>query len=252
MDLEWLLPEQIEQILRLCELSSMEDLSVAANILEQHAWDFEQALHDVVKQNDEIQKQEVKQAQQRAQPAPAPVSPPSLSHNYWEEDFEIPPEHYSALDSAHPLPALPSQPQSHSHILAQQNHVYAQMEKNHARKKEEELRRQEEEQKQLVLLQEREKEYAAGRAEFQQAVGEFEIKFRLAHRVAQWSFSPTDKVSRVFKYVSCCLRDSFEHVEAEFDLAQTFPALSLKGKQEQSLEEVFGESRGEVLIVREQ
>ena len=212
----------------------------------------QQALHDVVKQNDEIHKQEVKQAHQKAHPVPAPVSPASLPHNYWEEDFEIPPEHYGALDSALPLPALPSQPQSHSHILAQQNHVYAQMEKNHAKKKEEELRRQEEEQKQLLLLQQREEEYAKGRAEFQQAGGEFEIKFRLAHRVAQWSFSPTDRVGRVFKYVSCCLRDSFEHVDAEFDLAQTFPALSLRGKEEQSLEEVFGDSRGEVLIVREQ
>jgi hypothetical protein len=41
-------------------------------------------------------------------------------------------------------------------------------------------------------------------------------------------------------------------VDAEFDLAQSFPALSLRGKEEQSLEEVFGDSRGEVLIVREQ
>ena len=41
MDLEWLLPEQIDQILRLCELSSVEDLSVAANILETHQWNLE-------------------------------------------------------------------------------------------------------------------------------------------------------------------------------------------------------------------
>jgi hypothetical protein len=33
MDLEWLLPEQIEQILKLCELSSVDDLAIAANIL---------------------------------------------------------------------------------------------------------------------------------------------------------------------------------------------------------------------------
>jgi len=41
MDLEWLLPEQIEQILRLCDLSSIHDPSLAANILEQHHWNFE-------------------------------------------------------------------------------------------------------------------------------------------------------------------------------------------------------------------
>jgi hypothetical protein len=41
MDLEWLLPEQIEQILRLCDLSSIHDPSLAANILEQHHWNLE-------------------------------------------------------------------------------------------------------------------------------------------------------------------------------------------------------------------
>lgn len=41
MDLEWLLPEQIEQILRFCELSALEDLTVAANILETNHWDLE-------------------------------------------------------------------------------------------------------------------------------------------------------------------------------------------------------------------
>lgn len=41
MDLEWLHPEQIEQILKFCELSSVEDLSVAATILENNNWDIE-------------------------------------------------------------------------------------------------------------------------------------------------------------------------------------------------------------------
>lgn len=41
MDLEWLLPEQIEQILQFCELSAVEDLTVAANILEANHWDIE-------------------------------------------------------------------------------------------------------------------------------------------------------------------------------------------------------------------
>ena len=41
MDLEWLLPEQIDQILRFCELSAVEDLTLAANILENHEWDIE-------------------------------------------------------------------------------------------------------------------------------------------------------------------------------------------------------------------
>lgn len=41
MDLEWLLPEQIEQILKLCELSNMDDPSAAANILETNSWNLE-------------------------------------------------------------------------------------------------------------------------------------------------------------------------------------------------------------------
>ena len=45
MDLEWLLPEQIEQILKFCELSSVEDLTVAANILETNHWDLEVLLY---------------------------------------------------------------------------------------------------------------------------------------------------------------------------------------------------------------
>lgn len=41
MELEWLLPEQLEQILKFCELSAVDDLSVAANILESNHWDLE-------------------------------------------------------------------------------------------------------------------------------------------------------------------------------------------------------------------
>lgn len=41
MDLEWLLPEQIEQILRFCDLSHIQDASLAANLLEQHQWNLE-------------------------------------------------------------------------------------------------------------------------------------------------------------------------------------------------------------------
>lgn len=78
----------------------------------------------------------------------------------------------------------------------------------------------------------KEKEYEQGRAQFQNSQGEFNIKFRLAHKIAQFSFNSSDKIARVFKYVSCCLRDGFEHTYADFDLAQAFPALSLKGKEE--------------------
>lgn len=59
MDLEWLLPEQIEQILKLCELSNLEDLTTAANILETNSWNlevaiylFKNALHQIIEQND--------------------------------------------------------------------------------------------------------------------------------------------------------------------------------------------------------
>jgi hypothetical protein len=56
----------------------------------------------------------------------------------------------------------------------------------------------------------------------------------------------------VFKYVSGHFRDDFEIRHCEFDLTQAFPPLSLKEKMGMRLEEVFGESDGEVLIVREQ
>lgn len=77
----------------------------------------------------------------------------------------------------------------------------------------------------------KEKEYELGRAEFQSSTGDFTIKFRLAHKIAQFNFSPSDKIERVFKYVSCFLRDGFENTYADFDLTQAFPALSLKAKQ---------------------
>ncbi len=41
MDLEWLLPEQIEQILKLCDMASVEDFSVAAHILENNEWNLQ-------------------------------------------------------------------------------------------------------------------------------------------------------------------------------------------------------------------
>lgn len=68
---------------------------------------------------------------------------PPVNSAHWEEDFEIPPEHYYTLDSPLPAAHTAAQPpaQSHSHILAQQNHIYAQMEKNHEKKKQEELKR---------------------------------------------------------------------------------------------------------------
>ena len=40
MDLEWLLPEQIEQVLKLCDLSSIEDISFAASLLEMNHWNL--------------------------------------------------------------------------------------------------------------------------------------------------------------------------------------------------------------------
>ena len=68
MDLEWLLPEQIEQILKFCQLSSVEDMTVAANILQTHQWDlevlnilFQKAMYDVVEQNDQMTKKEKQQ-----------------------------------------------------------------------------------------------------------------------------------------------------------------------------------------------
>lgn len=78
-----------------------------------------------------------------------------------------------------------------------------------------------------------------------------QIKFRLASRVHIFAFDLADKVQKVFKYVSGHFREDFDNKYADFDLTQAFPAVSLRDKQEQTLEQVFGESSGEVLIVRE-
>jgi hypothetical protein len=64
-------------------------------------------------------------------------------------------------------------------------------------------------------------------------------------------FSQEDKVETVFKYVNCCLRDYFENRYSEFDLTQAFPHLSLQNRKDETLEEVFEGSTGEVLIVKE-
>jgi hypothetical protein len=78
-----------------------------------------------------------------------------------------------------------------------------------------------------------------------------QIKFRLAGRSETFAFDLSDPVGKVFKYVSGHLRDALEHKYAEIDLTQAFPAISLRDKLTATLEEVFGESNGEVLIVRE-
>ena len=54
----------------------------------------------------------------------------------------------------------------------------------------------------------------------------------------------------MLKYVNCCLRDSFEDRYAEFDLTQSHPPKSLLDRKTETLEEVFEDSVGEVLIVK--
>ena len=65
------------------------------------------------------------------------------------------------------------------------------------------------------------------------------------------NFSKKDKIETVLKYVNCCLRDNFDNRYSEFDLTQSHPPITLSAKKDEALEEVFEDSVGEVLIVRE-
>ena len=133
MELQWLLPEQIDQILKLCELSSVEDLTVAANILENNQWDLEvlfylsqKAMHDVVNQNDQMQKQE----QQKKQPKPV-IASKKYEEVKWEGNapfdvegqFELGPQDYQQLLDNGPTETKPKV-NNHSALLAQQNFEY--------------------------------------------------------------------------------------------------------------------------------
>lgn len=100
---------------------------------------------------------------------------------------------------------------------------------------------------------EKDAEYLAGQKQFQNrtVTDPLPLKFRLAHQTSQFEFSRKDKIETIFRYVSSCLREGFENRYNEFDLTQTFPQLSLKNKQDKLLGDVFEESEGELLIVRE-
>ena len=99
----------------------------------------------------------------------------------------------------------------------------------------------------------REQEFAQGQLWFKnrKVQPNFPIKFRLPQATLQHKFAKTDSIETVVKYVSCCLRDSFEDRYAEFQLVQSHPPKSLIDRKEETLEEVFEDSLGEVLIVRE-
>lgn len=51
-----------------------------------------------------------------------------------------------------------------------------------------------------------------------------------------FAFDLSDKIQKVFKYVSGHFREDFDNKYAEFDLTQAFPAITLKDKQDQTLE----------------
>ena len=76
------------------------------------------------------------------------------------------------------------------------------------------------------------------------------IKFRMAHKSEQFTFSKQDKMETVFRYVNYCMRDGFENRHSEFDLTQAFPAQSFKDKKDSTLSDLFEESSGEMLIVK--
>lgn len=148
----------------------------------------------------------------------------------------------------HQLDQPETQPQQHQHrnILAQQNKEYEAMEKSYIAKLAEDEQLSQYQQLKDREFSEHKEEFAAHTAE-----RPIQIKFRLASRVQLFAFDLADKVQKVFKYVSGHFREDFDNKYAEFDLTQAFPAITLKDKQEQTLEQVFGESSGEVLIVRE-
>lgn len=76
-----------------------------------------------------------------------------------------------------------------------------------------------------------------------------EVKFRLHLKVAQKTFDKKDSVEMLFKYVDACLRDGFEHRHSAFELIQV-PSTDLRSKMRESLQECFGETIGEVIIVK--
>lgn len=116
------------------------------------------------------------------------------------------------------------------------------------------MQRQKEEEAQLKDYHEmKEKEFAEGQIEFKNRknTSEFAIKFRLTHGTVQFNFSKKDKIDTVLRYVNCCLRDNFDNRYSEFDLTQSHSRASLLDRKEETLEEIFDDSVGEVLIVRE-
>lgn len=86
-------------------------------------------------------------------------------------------------------------------------------------------------------MQLKDKEFEEHKEEFAQHIIEkpIQIKFRLSNKVDIRSFDITDKVEKVFKYVSGHLREEFENKYCEFDLTQTFPFISLKQNEGKTL-----------------
>ena len=76
-----------------------------------------------------------------------------------------------------------------------------------------------------------------------------EVKFRLPLKVAQHTFDTKDSIEMLYKYVNGCLRDGFEHRHSAFELIQV-PSTNLNTRMHESLHECFGESIGEVIIVK--
>jgi hypothetical protein len=116
------------------------------------------------------------------------------------------------------------------------------------------MKQQKEEEAQLKEYHDiREKEFEEGQSEFKnrKTVPDFAIKFRLTHGTVQYNFSKKDKIETVLRYVNCCLRDNFDNRYSEFDLTQSHPRVSLLPRKDETLDKVFEDSVGEVLIVRE-
>ena len=60
-----------------------------------------------------------------------------------------------------------------------------------------------------------------------------------------------DKIAKLFAFVDCFCRDEFEEKFNDFDLRQSFPQLSLAGKKDKIIAEVFEGSSRENIVVRE-
>lgn len=55
----------------------------------------------------------------------------------------------------------------------------------------------------------------------------------------------------MFSFVEGFCSAEFENEFGEFDLVQTYPQMSLLSRKQETIKQIFGESEGESLIIKE-